>query len=217
MKTLSLYQPWATLMVIGAKRIETRSWMSRYRGPLAIHSTKSFPAYAKNLCYGQPLALTMIAEEQLEKLTEQVALCACGQPRTHRGMCTARARKAAQTRASRLATFRELDRAIAESAEDFGADKRLRMAARVMIAGMWSRELDKLRIMTGYSARFVREVADRLTASRIWRDPDGVWLGELESESGDFQFWLNAMVAEGTMYTDDGGETYGLASWRQPK
>ena len=39
MKALSLQQPWATLMAIGAKRIETRAWPMRYRGPLAIHAS----------------------------------------------------------------------------------------------------------------------------------------------------------------------------------
>lgn len=36
MKALSLWQPWATLMAIGAKRFETRSWGTSYRGPLVI-------------------------------------------------------------------------------------------------------------------------------------------------------------------------------------
>jgi activating signal cointegrator 1 len=38
MKALTLTQPWATLVAIGAKRIETRSWGTTYRGPLAIHA-----------------------------------------------------------------------------------------------------------------------------------------------------------------------------------
>lgn len=38
MKCLSLWQPWATLMANGAKRIETRNWSTNYRGPLAIHA-----------------------------------------------------------------------------------------------------------------------------------------------------------------------------------
>jgi activating signal cointegrator 1 len=37
---LSLWQPWATLVAIGAKRNETRSWSTSYEGPLAIHATK---------------------------------------------------------------------------------------------------------------------------------------------------------------------------------
>lgn len=40
MKLLSLWEPWATLMSIEAKRIETRGWSTLYRGPVAIHATK---------------------------------------------------------------------------------------------------------------------------------------------------------------------------------
>jgi hypothetical protein len=40
MKTITLFQPWATLISIGAKRIETRSFSTNYRGPLAIHASK---------------------------------------------------------------------------------------------------------------------------------------------------------------------------------
>jgi len=38
-KALSVMQPWATLIALGAKRIETRSWSTSYRGPLAIHAS----------------------------------------------------------------------------------------------------------------------------------------------------------------------------------
>jgi len=55
MKCLSLTQPWATLVAIGVKRYETRTWWTKYRGPLAIHAAKSFPAYtARNLCEREP-------------------------------------------------------------------------------------------------------------------------------------------------------------------
>jgi hypothetical protein len=40
MKLISLWEPWATLMAIGAKRIETRSWSTSYRGWLAIQASK---------------------------------------------------------------------------------------------------------------------------------------------------------------------------------
>ncbi len=40
MKALTLTQPWATLIAIGAKRIETRSWGTDYHGQLAIHAAK---------------------------------------------------------------------------------------------------------------------------------------------------------------------------------
>lgn len=42
MKALSLWQPWASAIAVGAKHIETRSWSTAYRGPLAIHAAKHF-------------------------------------------------------------------------------------------------------------------------------------------------------------------------------
>jgi hypothetical protein len=48
MKALTLTQPWASLVAIGAKRIETRSWGTSYRGPLAIHAAKGFPRDARD-------------------------------------------------------------------------------------------------------------------------------------------------------------------------
>lgn len=40
MKAITLWQPWATLMIMGAKTIETRSWATSHRGPLIIHASK---------------------------------------------------------------------------------------------------------------------------------------------------------------------------------
>ena len=39
-KAITLWQPWASLVAVGAKKIETRSWGTKYRGPLAIHAAK---------------------------------------------------------------------------------------------------------------------------------------------------------------------------------
>jgi len=44
MKALTLWQPWASLVATGAKRIETRSCVTKYRGPLAIHAAKEVGA-----------------------------------------------------------------------------------------------------------------------------------------------------------------------------
>jgi hypothetical protein len=41
MRALTLHQPWASLVALGAKAIETRSWPTSHRGPLAIHAAKS--------------------------------------------------------------------------------------------------------------------------------------------------------------------------------
>ncbi len=40
MKAITLWQPWATLIALGIKEFETRSWDAQYRGPLAIHAAK---------------------------------------------------------------------------------------------------------------------------------------------------------------------------------
>jgi len=54
MKTLSLWQPWATLIAIGAKRFETRSWSTKHRGLLAIHAAKKWDGLLKEYCEMEP-------------------------------------------------------------------------------------------------------------------------------------------------------------------
>src|SRR5262245_48373249 len=51
MKAITLYQPWATLIAIGAKTFETRPWRTEYRGPLAIHAGKThdYSIYTDNV------------------------------------------------------------------------------------------------------------------------------------------------------------------------
>lgn len=39
-KAISLKEPWATVMAAGLKTIETRSWSTKYRGPLLICAAK---------------------------------------------------------------------------------------------------------------------------------------------------------------------------------
>lgn len=40
MKAITIIQPWATLIAIGAKKYETRSWPTKHRGEIAIHAGK---------------------------------------------------------------------------------------------------------------------------------------------------------------------------------
>ena len=42
MYVITLTQPWATLVAIGAKKLETRSRRWNYRGPVAVHAGASF-------------------------------------------------------------------------------------------------------------------------------------------------------------------------------
>lgn len=54
MKALTLTQPWATLVALGAKKFETRGWRTHYTGWLAIHASKRWPRWAKDVCVEKP-------------------------------------------------------------------------------------------------------------------------------------------------------------------
>lgn len=86
MKALTLTQPWATLVAIGAKKIETRSWNTQYRGPLAIHAAKGYPGAAKDMCY-QPhfkSALLSAGYSVPHELPTGVIVATCDLVSTHR-------------------------------------------------------------------------------------------------------------------------------------
>lgn len=51
---ITLWQPWATLIAIGAKEFETRHWAISFRGPIAIHAAKRFDAEQYELCDKEP-------------------------------------------------------------------------------------------------------------------------------------------------------------------
>lgn len=46
MKVITLTEPWATLVVIGAKQFETRSWQRAAQGPMLVHAAKEMPGWA---------------------------------------------------------------------------------------------------------------------------------------------------------------------------
>ena len=58
MKAITLTQPWATLMAIGAKTLETRGWATKYRGPIAIHAAK---AWDSSDCEHEPFRSVLMA------------------------------------------------------------------------------------------------------------------------------------------------------------
>jgi hypothetical protein len=61
MKGISLTQPWATLVALEAKRFETRSWTTTYRGELLIHASKGFPRDCQELCATEPFCSVLKA------------------------------------------------------------------------------------------------------------------------------------------------------------
>lgn len=54
MRAISLTQPWASLIAIGAKQWETRDWPTFYRGQIAIHASKKYPKECRELTYEEP-------------------------------------------------------------------------------------------------------------------------------------------------------------------
>lgn len=56
LRGLSLTQPWATLVALREKRIETRHprFARRYRGPVLIHAAQGFPRECQALCSEWP-------------------------------------------------------------------------------------------------------------------------------------------------------------------
>jgi hypothetical protein len=59
-KALTLWQPWATLMALGVKRNETRSWSTNHRGSLAIHAS------ARSTGWGRRGTRTMVGPYEVE-------------------------------------------------------------------------------------------------------------------------------------------------------
>lgn len=82
MKAITLWQPWAGLIANGSKRYETRSWNTKHRGRLAIHSAQTIKGlqYAidneiplpENMQFGKVLCLVDLIEvyktEELAKM-----------------------------------------------------------------------------------------------------------------------------------------------------
>lgn len=54
MQALTIWQPWAQLLAIGAKRHETRGWPTNHRGPIAIHAGARWLADEAGLCWRRP-------------------------------------------------------------------------------------------------------------------------------------------------------------------
>lgn len=54
MKALTIQQPWASLVIAGAKTYETRSWSTKHRSELLIHAGARFPEPAQLLCKREP-------------------------------------------------------------------------------------------------------------------------------------------------------------------
>src|SRR5437660_12667474 len=60
---ISLWQPWASLIALGLKRFETRSWPLRKYSPrmsYAIHAAKRWTKAQRDLCEFDPIISRMV-------------------------------------------------------------------------------------------------------------------------------------------------------------
>lgn len=73
-KALTLHQPWASLIALGAKQYETRSWPTNYRDKLAIHAGKTIGVYHDGWIqkYVNPLGI-----DDVRNLPMGAVLCVC--------------------------------------------------------------------------------------------------------------------------------------------
>lgn len=60
MKAITLHEPWASLVIWGEKKFETRSWSTSYRGRIAIHAGKRWTAAQAALLYQFPFDGTFV-------------------------------------------------------------------------------------------------------------------------------------------------------------
>ncbi|RYF10502.1 MAG: ASCH domain-containing protein [Flavobacteriales bacterium] len=75
MKTLSIKQPWASLIATGIKDIENRTWATKYRGRIYIHASGklAFDSLANQLTTDQ---LDAVAKHNLESYPKNIILSA---------------------------------------------------------------------------------------------------------------------------------------------
>jgi len=82
MKALTILQPWAELIRLGIKTIETRTWYSHFRGELVIHAGKRRPerAYPElpGMAFGAAVAVVNVVDWRLlTAFDEPAACCEC--------------------------------------------------------------------------------------------------------------------------------------------
>ncbi len=60
MKAITIWQPWTSLLVCGAKQYETRGWATTYRGSIALHAAMK-----------DPCKLPLLDKKDLERIVQE--------------------------------------------------------------------------------------------------------------------------------------------------
>lgn len=69
MKAITVQEPWATLIAIGEKHFETRSWKTNYRGRIAIHAAKTMTIQGRDLVRESELLHAAFERHQVNPFT----------------------------------------------------------------------------------------------------------------------------------------------------
>jgi hypothetical protein len=83
MRCLTLTQPWATLVAVEVKQVETRNWSTRYRGLLAIHAGQGYGwwsrSYLAGLCQTEPFCqvLDRVGCPSFDRLPRGAVIAVC--------------------------------------------------------------------------------------------------------------------------------------------
>lgn len=67
MKAITILEPWASLIAYGDKKIETRSWETRYRGKIAIHAARSSKVVDRPQLFGAIPAFLKLMSKHVEE------------------------------------------------------------------------------------------------------------------------------------------------------
>ncbi len=68
MRGLSIQQPYAQLCALGLKELETRSWRTNYRGPVALHSSLQFPGWCRKIMNVEPFRSALVLDGKFVEL-----------------------------------------------------------------------------------------------------------------------------------------------------
>lgn len=71
-RALTIKQPWASLIAAGEKRVENRSWTTRYRGPVAIHAGKGIDRGAGAMV-GTLMSINSHPDHDVQRVAAMVA------------------------------------------------------------------------------------------------------------------------------------------------
>lgn len=66
MRAISIIQPWATLILLGEKEYETRSWGNDYRGPVLIHASRKKSRELEFTCRSNPIVAELFKKHGLD-------------------------------------------------------------------------------------------------------------------------------------------------------